>query len=91
MNATVTHDYYGVPDWLMQEYLASLGAQPDAEHSNAGVVMVGPDWRAVIRKAPRKHIGSLSVGGATVEFSGAQATLDALFEQLHWKTLRGGG
>ena len=53
--------------------------------------MEGDGWRAELRKAERRHIGSLSIGGATVVFLGEQATLDALFSQLHWKTLRGGG
>ena len=54
-------------------------------------MMEGAGWRANLRKAERRHIGSLSVGGATVIFAGEQTILDALFEKLHWKTLRGGG
>lgn len=86
---SVTHDYYGVPDWLMQEYLTDLGAShaPGGE----GLALVADGWSARIRKAPLKRIGSLAVGGATVEFRGNPAALDALFAKLHWKTLRGGG
>ena len=80
------HDYYGVPLWLMKEYLADLGAVEVAEN-----VMQGQDWRAVVAKATPNRIGSLVVGGATVEFSGDEAALAALFTQLHKKTLRGGG
>lgn len=87
----VTHDYYGVPHWLMKEYLAGLGATATGEMTADGEVMAAADWRAVIRKAPIKRIGSLAVGGATVDFSGDADALDALFTQLHWKTLRGGG
>ena len=86
MSVRVEHDYYGVPLWLMKEYLAQLGGAETGED-----VMEGEGWRADLRKAERRHIGALSVGGATVIFAGEQATLDALFEKLHWKTLRGGG
>lgn len=86
MSVHVEHDYYGVPVWLMKEYLTQLGGIETGED-----LMAGDGWRAEIRKAERRHIGSLSVGGATVVFVGEQTTLDALFEKLHWKTLRGGG
>ncbi len=80
------HDYYGVPDWLMVEYLEDLGAR-----QTSPFVMEADDWRAVIRKAKPKGIGSLRVGGSTVTFTGDPTLLDEMFEQLHWKTLRGGG
>lgn len=80
------HDYYGVPMWLMKDYLAQLGAQEVAEN-----VMAADGWRAVLRKTEVRRIGSLAVGGTSVEFSGEPAALEAMFEQLHWKTLRGGG
>jgi hypothetical protein len=87
MSVQVEHDYYGVPLWLMKDYLAQLGGRETGED-----VVEGDGWRAEVRKAERRHIGSLSIGGATVVFTGEQqATLDALFEKLHWKTLRGGG
>ncbi|HHW85499.1 MAG TPA: DUF1952 domain-containing protein [Chloroflexi bacterium] len=86
MSMRVEHDYYSVPVWLMQDYLTQLGGRSLGEN-----VMEGDGWRAELRKAEPKHIGSLRVGGATVVFSGEQATLDLLFERLHWKTLRGGG
>lgn len=86
MSTRVEHDYYGVPVWLMQDYLTQLGGRSLGEN-----VMEGDGWRAELRKAEQKHIGSLNVGGATVVFSGEEATLNLLFERLHWKTLRGGG
>jgi hypothetical protein len=86
MSVRVEHDYYGVPLWLLKEYLAQLGGHEISED-----VVEGEGWRAEVRKAERRHIGSLSVGGATARFSGEQETLDALFQKLHWKTLRGGG
>ncbi len=86
MRVRVEHDYYGVPLWLMKEYLMQLGGREVDEN-----VIEGEGWRAELRKAERRHIGSLSVGGATTIFFGEQETLDVLFERLHWKTLRGGG
>ena len=54
-------------------------------------VMVAPDRSAIVRKAVPNHVGSLVIGGANVEFSGDEEALDAMFERLHWKTMRGGG
>lgn len=80
------HDYYGVPLWLMKEYLADLGAVEVEEN-----LLVADGWQARVSKAEPNRIGSLVIGGATVEFTGDAAALDAMFKQLHWKTLRGGG
>jgi hypothetical protein len=82
----IRHDYYGVPLWLMKEYLTDLGAVEVAEN-----VMQGEAWRAVVTKAIPNRIGSLEVGGATVEFSGDETALEAMLTLLHKKTLRGGG
>ncbi|MFO7633158.1 MAG: DUF1952 domain-containing protein [Caldilinea sp.] len=86
MSVHIKHDYYGVPLWLMKDYLTQLGGREIGDD-----LMEGEGWRAELRKAERRHIGSLSIGGATAIFSGEQETLSALFEKLHWKTLRGGG
>jgi hypothetical protein len=83
---SVEHDYYGVPDWLMVDYLTSLGGEETDKF-----VIDADGWSAKIRKAEPRHIGSLTVGGSTVVFTGEEAALEALFERLHWKTLRGGG
>lgn len=82
----IRNDYYGVPDWLMVEYLTDLGGREVATFE-----VEGPGWRASISKAIPNRIGVLEVGGATVEFTGDDAALNALFEQLHKKTQRGGG
>lgn len=87
----VTHDYYGVPAWLMREYLTQLGASAQGDATADDTLWIGDGWHAQVHKAPVKRIGSLAVGGATVTFRGSQATLDNLFAELHWKTLRGGG
>jgi hypothetical protein len=86
MGQVLRHDYYCVPDWLMADYLTDLGGVEVEKH-----VIEGDGWSAVIRKAEPKQIGSLEIGGATVEFRGDDGKLEAMLEKLHWKTLRGGG
>lgn len=81
-----THDYYGVPLWLMKEYLAQLGARETDENE-----MAAEGWNASLRKADLRHLGSLVIGGTTVTFRGDEQALAAMYERLHWKTLRGGG
>ncbi len=80
------HEYHGVPLWLMKEYLSDLGATEVEEN-----LMVGAGWQARLSKAEPNRIGSLVIGGAAAEFSGEETALAAMFEKLHWKTLRGGG
>jgi uncharacterized protein DUF1952 len=82
----VRHDYYGVPDWLMVEYLEELGGLQTSDF-----VVQGEGWSASISKATPNRIGVLEVGGATVEFTGDDDVLEALFVELHKKTQRGGG
>ena len=80
------HDYYGVPLWMLKDYLAQLDGVETSEN-----VFEGEGWRAEVSKAPVRRIGSLEVGGATAVFTGNAAALAALFARLHWKTQRGGG
>lgn len=82
----IRHDYHGIPLWLMKEYLVDLGAVETDEN-----VLVAAGWQARVSKAEPNRIGSLVIGGATVEFTGDADTLETMFQQLHWKTLRGGG
>ncbi len=77
---------FGIPNWLMKEYLTELGAVETEEN-----VMVADKWQAVVRKSEPAKLGSLVIGRIEVEFSGDEATLEALMEKLHWKTMRGGG
>jgi hypothetical protein len=84
--APQVHDYYGVPLWMMKEYLAQLGAAEVAENR-----FEAPGWQAELRPAAWKTIGSLRVGGTQAAFTGSDAALAQMFERLHWKTLRGGG
>lgn len=82
----IRHDYHGIPLWLMKEYLVDLGAVETEEN-----LLVADGWQARVSKAVPNRIGSLVVGGATVEFTGDNGALETMFKQLHWKTLRGGG
>lgn len=82
----IRHDYHGIPLWLMKEYLVDLGAVETAEN-----VLVADGWQARVSKAEPNRIGSLVIGGASVEFTGDTVALEAMFKRLHWKTLRGGG
>ena len=77
---------YGIPLWLMKKYLTDLGGVETEEN-----VLRGENWQATVRKAEPVRLGSLRVGRIEVEFSGGEAAVNALLEQLHWKTLRGGG
>jgi hypothetical protein len=77
---------FGVPAWLMKQYLSDLGATETAEN-----VLATAQWQAVVRRSEPVKIGSLLVGRIEVEFSGDEAALAAMLEKLHWKTLRGGG
>ena len=70
----------------MKEYLGQLGAQETSENQ-----MVADSWSATLRKADPRHLGSLVIGGTTVTFRGNEQALAAMYERLHWKTLRGGG
>lgn len=83
---TMRHEYYGVPVWLMKTYFEELGAREGGEN----VMEWDGSCRAVISVAEPRKVGSLVVGGSVVEFSGCEGNLEAMLEQLEWKTLRVG-
>jgi hypothetical protein len=82
----MVHDYYGVPVWLMKEYVIALGATATGDS-------LFERGQCCMRVAPaqRKRICSLEIGGATVEFSGTEGAIQAVLTELEWKTLRCGG
>ncbi len=77
---------FGVPLWLMKEYLTELGATEISEN-----VLAAENWQAAVRKSEPFKLGSLVVGRIEVEFSGDEAAVASVLEKLHWKTMRGGG
>lgn len=84
----MVHDYYGVPVWLMKEYLVRLGAIAVEGTDAGGATFQKGDCHMRVSPAARKRIGSLEVGGATVEFSGVAGAIQAVLAELEWKTLR---
>ncbi|GAB4474828.1 MAG: hypothetical protein Kow0088_11110 [Anaerolineales bacterium] len=76
---------HGVPQWLLQEYLQSLGGEVSEKNIR------GRGWEAWIEKIDPYRIGSLSVGRLKLVIEGEEKILTPLLEQLDWKTLRGGG
>jgi hypothetical protein len=79
-------DYYGVTRAQMRDYLSKVGATETSEGW-----FDGQGWSAAISPAPWKQIGSLRVGGTTVEFSGDEEAINAMLPRLHQMTMRGGG
>jgi hypothetical protein len=67
-DAAPEDDYYGVPLWLLKDYLTQLDGVETSEN-----VLEGEGWRAELSKAPVRRIGSLQVGGATAVFTGDAA------------------
>ena len=65
MSVRVEHDYYGVPLWLMKDYLEQLGG-----HELAGAAMEGDGCRAELRKAQsgnvRNYAAAISLGAVAV-------------------------
>lgn len=79
-------DYYGVPIWLMKDYLVSLGAEDCGEN-----VLCFDACEFELTAAPRKRVGSLEFGGTRITFSGCEGNIQAVLTRLEWKTLRCGG
>jgi hypothetical protein len=83
----MVHDYYGVPPWLMQQYLLRLGAAELNSGAGDNLYQRGQCWMQVA-PAPCKRIGPLAIGGARVEFSGAAGAIQAALTELEWMTQR---
>lgn len=77
---------YGIPLWLLREYLVELGGRVDGEHG-----VEGAGWRAKLAKLPDRQIGSLRVGRVELQLTGEPEALAALRPGLDRKTLRAGG
>jgi len=77
---------YGIPLWLLREYLVELGGRADGE-----CAVEGAGWRAELAKLPDRQIGSLRVGRVELRLTGESEALAALRPGLDRKTLRAGG
>lgn len=77
---------YGIPLWLLREYLEELGGKVDGER-----LVEGDGWRAELTKLPDHQIGSLRVGRVELRLTGEPDALAALRPGLDRKTLRAGG
>ena len=80
------HDYYGIPVWLMKDYLLSLGAEQCGEN-----LFGFGKCRFALTAAPHKRVGSLEFGGTRVACTGCEGNIQAVLTKLEWKTLRCGG
>lgn len=76
---------HGVPIWLLQEYLESLGGIVEGETVSA------KGWQARLEKIEPYRIGSLSIGRVKLILEGDETVVSSLLEKLELKTLRGGG
>ena len=77
---------YGVPLWLLREYLEELGGEADGEFR-----VIGDGWTARLSKSEPVNIGSLRIGRVRLELEGDQDAIAALKPRLEMKTMRGGG
>ena len=82
---TEVHEY-GIPLWLLREYLEELGGEADGENR-----VVGNGWTARLSKTEPVKLGSLTIGRVRLEWKGDPDTIERLKLDLHMKTIRGGG
>lgn len=82
---TEVHEY-GIPLWLLREYLEELGGEADGENR-----VVGDGWTASLTEAEPVKLGSLVIGRVRLELKGEPDAIDRLNPELHMKTIRGGG
>ncbi|RCK71761.1 MAG: hypothetical protein ANABAC_2733 [Anaerolineae bacterium] len=81
----VEREIHGVPAWLLEEYLQSLGGEIGEGRIH------GRGWEAWIEKIAPYRIGSLSVGRVRLTLEGDPVEIEQILDKLAWKTLRGGG
>lgn len=83
MPGEMVHDYYGVPTWLLKAYLLRIHAAVVGET----LFQKGECWME-LSPAPIKQIGSLTVGGARLQFTGSAQAIQAVLTELEWMTQR---
>jgi hypothetical protein len=77
---------FGIPLWLMKDYLIELGATEKEDG-----ILAADKWQVVMRKGKPIKVGSLVIGNVEVELSGDETSITGMLEKLYLKTLRGGG
>ena len=81
---TEVHEY-GIPLWLLREYLVELGGESEGDNQ-----VVGDGWIANLAEAEPVKLGSLRIGRVRLELKGEPDAIERLKPGLHLKTLRGG-
>src|SRR5210317_1194087 len=69
---TEVHDY-GIPLWLLREYLTELGGEVDGENR-----VVGEGWIASLSKVEPVELGSLRIGRVRLELKGNPDVIEQL-------------
>jgi hypothetical protein len=77
---------YGIPLWLLREYLEELGGTAAGD-----TVIDGDGWRAELTTLPPHQVGSLRMGRVELKLEGDAEALARLRPGLDRKTLRAGG
>lgn len=83
---TISLDLRGMPDWVLYEYLQSMGGQlqPDGW-------FVGQGWQAHLLRLPDHVVGPMVFVNYRVEFQGEPDPLKAAWARFELKILRPGG
>jgi len=77
---------YGIPLWLLREYLEELGGEADGETR-----VIGDGWTATLSKSEPFKLGSLRISRVRLELEGDPDAIARLKPRLEMKTIRGGG
>jgi hypothetical protein len=77
---------YGIPLWLLREYLEELGGTAASD-----TIVAGVGWRAELTKLPAHQVGSLRIGRVELKLEGEPEAIAGLRPGLDRKTLRAGG
>ncbi len=86
MTASFEMTVTGIPLWLLQEYLESLGGWVDTDGQ-----LRGPGWQARLAQVEDYQIGSLRVGRVRLELHGPAEAVEKLRPAIEKKLVRAGG
>ena len=77
---------YGIPLWLLREYLEELWGKAEGEKQ-----VIGDGWTATLSKSEPFKLGSLRISRVRLELEGDPDAIALLKPRLEVKTMRGGG